>query len=235
VKARALIENGVADAMRTPPTLKGYKNSVAAMPARFALERADWKAAAALPITANNWAYADSITRFARGLGMARSGDLAGASLEIDALKTLRQELEKSSESYWVARTDEEIAAVAAWTAQAEGNGALAERLMRAAADGEDASIKNVSMENRLVPMRELLAELLIVQGKADVALREYEAALREYPNRYRGLYGAAHAAEASGKREKASDYYKRLLALTKDADSSRPEMVAAKAYLAAH
>ncbi|MGO4332353.1 hypothetical protein AB4Z48_37810 [Cupriavidus sp. 2TAF22] len=235
VKARALIEQGLADAMRKPPVLKGNKNSVAAMPARYALERADWKAAAALPITSNNWAYADSITRFARGLGMARSGGLTSAKQEIDALKTLREELGKSNESYWVARTDEEIAAVAAWTAQAEGNPTQAERLMRAAADGEDASIKNVAMENRLFPMRELLADLLAVQGRAGEALREYEAALREYPNRYHGLYGAAHAADASGQRDKAVEYYKRLLVLTKNADSARPETAAAKAYLAAH
>lgn len=224
----------MADAMRKPPTLKGYKNSVAAMPARYALERADWKAAATLPVTSNNWAYADSLTRFARGLGMARSGDLTSARQEIDAMKMLRQELEKSNESYWVARIDEEIAAVAAWAAHAEGNRTQAEELMRASADGEDASIKNVAMENRLFPMRELLADLLVEQGQSGAALREYEAALHEYPNRYRGLCGAAHAAQASGQREKAADYYKRLLALTKNADSVRPEMVAAKAYLAA-
>ena len=233
-KARALVEKGVADAMRKPPTLKGYKNSVAAMPARYALERADWKAAATLPVTSNNWAYADSLTRFARGLGMARSGDLTSARQEIDAMKMLRQELEKSNESYWVARIDEEIAAVAAWAAQAEGNRTQAEELMRAAADGEDASIKNVAMENRLFPMRELLADLLVEQGQSGAALREYEAALHEYPNRYRGLFGAARAAEASGQPEKAADYYRRLLALTKNSDSVRPEMVAAKAYLAA-
>jgi len=233
-QASALIEKGVADAMRKPPTLKGYKNSVAAMPARYALERADWKAASVLPVTSNDWAYADSITRFARGLGMARSGDLTSARQEIDAMKTLRQELEKANESYWAARIDEEIEAVAAWSAQAEGNRTRAEQLMRAAADSEDAAIKNVAMENRLFPMRELLAELLVEQGRSGEAFREYEAALREYPNRYRGLYGAAHAADASGQREKAVEYFKRLLALTKNSDSARPEIAAAKAYLAA-
>jgi tetratricopeptide (TPR) repeat protein len=105
---------------------------------------------------------------------------------------------------------------------------------MRVAADSEDASIKNVAMENRLTPMRELLAELLLEHGKPGEALREYEAALREYPNRYRGLYGAARAAEASGQREKTADYYKRLAALTKNADSARPEIAVAKAHLAA-
>jgi hypothetical protein len=171
-KARVLIEKGVADAMRKPPTLTGYKNAVAAMPARYALERADWKAAASLPVTSNNWAYADSLTRFARGLGMARSGDLTSARQEIDAMKLLRQELEKTNASYWVARIDDEIAAVAAWAAQAEGDGTQAEELMRTAADSEDASVKNVAMENRLLPMRELLADLLVEQRKPAAALR---------------------------------------------------------------
>jgi len=235
VKARALIDKGVAYALQKPPILNGNKNSVAAMPARYALERADWKGAAALPVTSNNWAYADSITRFARGLGMARSGDPASARQEIDAMKRLRDDLKSANESYWVARTDEEITAVAAWIALADGNRAQAEQMMRAAADGEDASIKNVAMENRLFPMRELLADLLLEEGKPGQALHEYESALREYPNRYRGLYGAARAAEAAGQRETATDYYRQLVVLAKNADSARPETEVAKAYLAAH
>jgi hypothetical protein len=166
---------------------------------------------------------------------MARSGDPAGARQEIDAMKRLREDLATANESYWVARTDEEITAVAAWIALADGNSAQAEKLMRAAADGEDAAIKNVAMENRLFPMRELLADLLFEEGKPGLALHEYESALREYPNRYRGLYGAARAAEADGQREAATAYYRQLVVLTKNADSARPETELAKAYLAAH
>ncbi len=90
-------------------------------------------------------------------------------------------------------------------------------------------------MENRLFPMRELLADLLFEEGKPGESLHEYEAALLEYPNRYRTLYGAARAAEAAGQREMATDYYRRLLALAKNADSARPEAAVAKAYLASH
>jgi len=234
-KARALIDQGVAEAARKPPTLKGYINSVAAMPARYALERGDWKAAAALPITSSAFPYADSLTRFARGLGMARSGDVAGAKQEVDALKRLRSELAQSKEDYWAARTDEEIAAVAAWVAQVEDNRTWAEKLMRSAADGEDAAIKNVAMENRLIPMRELLADMLLEQGRSADALREYEASLKEYPNRYHALNGAAHAADAAGQPAKARQYYRQLLVLTKNADSARPEIAAAKSYLATH
>jgi tetratricopeptide (TPR) repeat protein len=104
---------------------------------------------------------------------------------------------------------------------------------MRAAADREDASVKHVAMENRLYPMRELLGDLLLEIGQADSALREYEASLKETPNRYRGFWGAARAAQAAGNWQKAGDYYAKLIALAKNADTERAELAQAKAYLA--
>jgi tetratricopeptide (TPR) repeat protein len=103
---------------------------------------------------------------------------------------------------------------------------------MRAAADGEDGSVKHVAMENRLYPMRELLGELLLQTGQAAPALREFEAALGETPNRYRGLYGAARAAQAAGDRQKAREYFEKLVALAQHADTPRSEIALAKAFL---
>jgi tetratricopeptide (TPR) repeat protein len=88
-------------------------------------------------------------------------------------------------------------------------------------------------MENRLYPMRELFAELLLETGQAAPALREFETALKENPNRYRGLYGAARAAEAAGDQEKAVSYFAKLVALSKNADTDRPEIAQAKMFLA--
>ena len=206
--------------------------AVAAIPARFPLERGDWAAAAALPVTSFGRPQADALTRFTRGLGMARSGDLAGAKREIQALQELRTALEKSGQSYWADRTEEQILAVSAWVAHAEGARDQALKLMRAAADGEDGSVKHVAMENRLCPMRELLGELLLQMGQAAPALREYESSLKENPNRYRGLYGAGRAAEAAGDRAKAVGYYEKVVALSKNADTARPELTRAKAFL---
>ena len=124
--------------------------------------------------------------------------------------------------------------AVSAWVAYAEGKRDEALKLMRAAADGEDGSVKHVAMENRLYPMRELLGELLLQQGQASAALREFEAALKENPNRYRGLYGSARAAEVAGDRQKAVGYYEKLVALAGKADTSRPEIAKAKTFLGA-
>ena len=232
-KASAMIEKSVNTPVRGDrPVGLGNFTALAAMPARYALERADWKGAAALPMMPTR-PQADSLTRFARGLGMARSGNIAGAKSEIEAIQTLRFALAKSNDSYWAARSEEHILAVSAWVALAENNRAQAEKLMRAAADGEDGSVKNVVMENRLYPMRELLGDLLLEMGQAAPALREYQAALKQTPNRYRGVYGAARAAEAAGDRKNAADYFAKLVALSKNADSARPELARAKAYLA--
>ena len=215
------------------PSGPGTFTALAAMPARQALERGDWAAAAALPITASRFAQADSLTRFARGLGMARAGDPAGAKAEIAAMETLRAALQKADQAYWADRTDEQILAVSAWLALKEGNTAQAVKLMRAAADGEDGSVKNVLMENRLYPLRELLADLLLDAGQASAALQEYEVAVKTYPNRYRGLWGAVQAATAAGERGKTADYMGKFAALARNADGPRPETARAKAYTA--
>ena len=230
-KAKALVDLIVALPQREYPILANF-TAVAAIPARYALERADWAGAAALPVSSTGRVMADSLSRFARGLGMARSGDLAGAKREIQAMQELRTALEKSNQSYWADRTEEQMLAVSAWVAYAEGTRDQALKLMRAAADGEDGSVKHVAMENRLYPMRELLGELLLQMGQATAAPREFEAALKENPNRYRGLYGAARAAEVAGDRQKAAGYFEKLVALATKADTPRPEIARAKAFL---
>jgi tetratricopeptide (TPR) repeat protein len=207
----------------------------AAMPARYALERAEWAAAAALAVTPSEHPQADALTRFTRGLGLARSGKPREAAQEIDALRTLQAALEKSGDRYWADRTREQILAVSAWVSLAEGRRDDAIGMMRRAADGEDGSLKHVAMENRLYPMRELLADVLLEAGQAAAAATEYAKALQQYPNRYRAIYGAARAAEATGNRARAVSHFKALLALAAESKSDRPELPRARAYLAGH
>jgi tetratricopeptide (TPR) repeat protein len=232
--AASMIEKALATPERgdRPPSLANY-TAKQAMPARYVLERADWKAAAALPIVPTEYPMADSLTHFTRGFGMARLGDRDGARREIDALQRLRAALEKSGDAYWAGRTQDQILAVQAWIALSEGAIDRAVAVMRQAADGEDASIKHVAMENRLYPMRELLADLLLEAGRAKEAASEYARALTLTPNRYRGLYGAARAAEASGDAATARAFYTRLIELSQHADGVRPEVKQARAYLA--
>jgi Tfp pilus assembly protein PilF len=123
--------------------------------------------------------------------------------------------------------------AISAWIALNEGARDLAIKLMRAAAEGEDGGVKHVAMENRLYPMRELYAELLLETGQPAAASHEFETALEQTPNRYRVLLGIARAANAAGDRQNASEYYGKLVNLAKNADTERPETMEAKAFLA--
>src|SRR3954463_1720012 len=233
-KAKALTEKSIATADRgdRPVTFVNFtaKN---AMLARYELERADWAGAAALPFTSSQYPQPDSLIRFTRGLGMARTGDLAGAKAEIEAIKALRAALEKANQSYWADRSEEQVLAISAWIALKEGARDQALRLMRAAAEGEDGSVKHVAMENRLYPFRELLGELLLEMGQPAAALSEFQTALKQTPNRYRAFLGIARAASAAGDRQKASEYYGKLIDLAKNADSERPETQEAKTFLA--
>jgi len=229
-KAKALTEKSLATADRGDRPIN-FVNFTAknAMAARYVLERADWAGAAALPFTSTQYPQPDSLIRFTRGLGMARSGDLAGAKAEIEAIKALRAALEKSNQSYWADRSEEQILAILAWIAAHD----QALKFMRAAADGEDGSVKHVAMENRLYPLRELYGELLLELGQPAAAVHEFETALEQTPNRYRTFLGLARAANAAGDRQKASDYYGKVVNLAKNADTERPETQEAKAFLA--
>jgi tetratricopeptide (TPR) repeat protein len=232
-KAAAMIRKSLATADRGDrPVTFGNFTAKNAMPARYVLERADWAGAAALPMAASQYPMADSLIRFTRGLGKARAGDLAGAKEEIEAMKALRTTLQRADQSYWADRTEEQMLAVSAWIALKEGATDQALRFMRAAADGEDGSLKHVAMENRLYPFRELLAELLLETGQPAAALNEFEIALKQTPNRFRAYWGAARAADGAGDRQKASEYFDKLVNLARNADTDRPEIRDAQAYL---
>jgi len=205
----------------------------AAVPARYMLERQDWQGAAQLQPLGTGYPMAEAITYFARAMGGARSGDAAAAQADIEKLKEQRAALEKAGQGYWAGQVEIQILAAQGWTAQGQGNKSDALKFMRAAADLEDASEKHVAMENRLYPMRELLADMLLTQGEAVAALKEYETSLKNAPMRLRGFYGAAKAAEASGDAKKGREYFEKLARLTRYSDGDRPELREAKQRLA--
>jgi tetratricopeptide (TPR) repeat protein len=206
---------------------------LAAVPARFALERQAWNEAAVLEPRNSRFPQAEAITYFARAIGSARGGDLAAAQQGVDKLKELRAMLDKANQSYWAEQVEIQMLAASAWIAQAKGQNEEALKFMRAAANLEDNSEKHIAMENRLYPMREQLGDLLLEQQQPGQALGEYETSLRSTPNRLRGLYGAAKAARAAGQSEKAATYFSQLSEITKDADADRNEIREARAFLA--
>ena len=204
---------------------------LAAVPARYALERQSWKEAAALEPRGSPFPQAEAITHFARAMGSARSGDLPAAEREVNRLTELRAMLEQANQSYWAEQVEIQILAASAWIVQVKGQKDDAVKLIRAAADLEDGSEKHVAMENRLYPMRELLGDLLMEQHQPAQALKEYETAMVSTPNRLRGLYGAAKAADLAKDAQKAAIYFRKLSELTKDADTDRPEIREAKTF----
>jgi hypothetical protein len=206
--------------------------ALAAIPARYAIERGAWAEAAALEPQGKVPA-ADAITYFTRAMGSARSGNLPAARKDLEQLGLLKETLLQAKQDYWAEQVEIQRTAAASWLAFAEGKKDAALKRMRTAADLEDRSEKHVAMENRLWPMRELLGDLLLAAHKPALALKEYEASLQSARNRYRGFYGAAIAARQSGNREKARSYYGKLVALCSHADTERPEIAEAKNYLA--
>jgi len=210
----------------------------AAIPARYALERRHWAEAASLTLHPdtfpwNRFRFAETHIYFARALGAARSGELAKARKEVDTLQSIHSALVEAKQSYWADQVEIQRRAAAAWAAHAEGKHDEALTLMRSAADLESSTEKNPVTPGPIVPARELLGELLLDLNQPAQALTEFEASLRTDPNRLNGLYGAARAAELSGDRAKARTYYANLVALCEQADTERPELVTAKAFLA--
>jgi hypothetical protein len=232
-KAKAIVdERNTVQQLPGDYRLSGH-TAFAAIPVRYAIERGEWAEAAALPVAPSAYPQAEAVAWFGRALGASRSGDPKRARRDLDELARLRAKLAAANDEYWVTQLDIYSQAAEAWIALAEHRPRRASISMRAAADREDHTEKNVAMENRLSPMRELLGELLLELGKPDEAQREFEASLQTVPNRYRSLAGAARAAGLLRHEEDARAYHERLLALTQDADSTRPAILAARAYLA--
>jgi tetratricopeptide (TPR) repeat protein len=203
------------------PIPAGYY-ALAAIPARYALERGDWKAAAALSVRSTSFPWTSAITHFARALGAARSGQPAAARADIARLAELQKALADKKEQYWAQQVEIQMRGAEAWALSAEGRHDEAIAAMRAAADLEDTTEKAAVTPGPLAPARELLAEMLLEQGRAADALVEFEQAGKKEPNRFRGLAGSAAAAQRAGDRAKAAAYAKQLVALCAKAD--RPE-----------
>jgi len=206
-----------------PPAAGYYAR--AAMPARFALERGDWNAAAALPVSPSPTPYADAITHFARAVGAARSGSPAAAAPDVRRLAELRNALARSDEPYWSAQVDIQRQAAEGWVAFASGRHDEGIDRLRAAAAAEEASDKAAVTPGPVAPAREMLGEMLLEAGRPIDALAAFAATREREPNRYKGLAGAARAGRAAGDEAAARGFEKRLLEICQRADTERPEL----------
>jgi hypothetical protein len=210
--------------------------AVAAIPVRFALERRDWQAAASLSAPAigfplDGFPWAEAMISFARALGDARTGNIAGAQTEIAQLQSLEDKL-KGKDTYWANQIEVQRLGASGILAHIQGDDTKAVEQVRAAADLEATMDKHPATPSAVLPARELLADLLLELNRPDAALTEYKEMLRTDPNRFRSILGEARAAKQSGDTAEAHDAYQKLVALSKATPPERPELAEAKAYL---
>jgi len=228
-----------AKVKKTNPELEfSAAYALAAIPTRYAFERNDWAAAANLSIpNLPHWSsfpFMEALIEYGHALGRAHTGDLEGARKAIARMQQLRDATKEPKFDYFKSHLDLQMQASSAWVAAAEGRKSEAVDVLRRAADSEDILGKHPVSPGAFVPIREQLGALLLEMGQPTEAQREFEAALKIYPGRFRGLYGAAQAAERAGDKEGASRYYTKLAAQTSKAGGSRDELNHVREFLSA-
>jgi tetratricopeptide (TPR) repeat protein len=226
-KAREVIEHANHVVGATDEMMAGDHAYLAA---RTALELHRWKEAAALSVPATRKDWQNTVT-WARAIGAARSGDAAAAESDVKELAQLVADREKrSKKSGYNVPTEKatDLREAEAWLAFAKGkpDEALAE--LRAAADHQDKE----GGESVNIPAREMLADMLLELKRPAEASAEYKTVLKNSPNRFDGLLGAARAAQAAGDAGGAQSFYAKLAEIC-GPGADRPELAEAKTYLA--
>src|SRR5262249_25021172 len=212
--------------------------ALATIPTRYAFERNDWAAAANLAIpNVPHWSsfpFMEALIEYGHALGRAHTGDLDGARKAIARMQQLRDATKDAKFDYFKSHLDLQMQAALAWVAATEGKKNEAIDMLRRAADSEDRLGKHPVPPGGLIPVREQLGSLLLEAGRPKEAQQEFEAALKIYPGRYRGLCGAAQCAEQAGENAVANRYYTKLAAQTSKAGGSRTELNHVREFLSA-
>ena len=209
--------------------------ALAAVPARYALERGRWADAAALEVAPawfpwDKFPFAEAITHVARAVGAARSGDVARAKAAVARLEALHKAAVDAKMAYWPDQIEIQRREAAAWVAFAEGRKDEAAALMKDAVALEASTDKHPVTPGAVLPARELNGDLLMALGRPAEALAEYEASLQVAPNRFYALGAAVRAADAAGRRDTARAHFATLEKVAARADGSRAEITKLRA-----
>jgi tetratricopeptide (TPR) repeat protein len=230
--AQQIVRETEAVTMVIPPDQVVSDYALASIPARHALERSAWGDAARLTVRkTRSFTPAEAITHFARGLGAARSGDLASARVEVTALSVIETTL-PAAQAYWARLVKAQRLSVEAWIARGEGKADDAVRLATEAASQEDGTDKHPVTPGHVLPAREVLGDLLMELGRHAAARQAYEGVLAKEPHRARSVFGAGRAAELGGDRAAARGRYQEYLRLMEKADTERPETPVVRRFL---
>jgi hypothetical protein len=197
--------------------------ALSAYPASHALELHHWSEAAQLTVVGGARDLHQSITYTARAIGSARSGNVEQARKEVVQLETIQKKLDpgKEKDEGQYDHVSDQLIVARAWVTFAEEKRDDAVALLRTIADKEGGE----NEASKGIPVHEMLGDMLLEAVRPEAALAEYEASLKNDPGRFDSLYGAARAAEAAHKSDKARDYYSQLVTNCKGSQSERAEL----------
>jgi tetratricopeptide (TPR) repeat protein len=208
-----------------------------AVPSRLAVENKDWELATELELPKTNldWNKAPwpkAMLHFSRALGFTNTGNTSKAQKELDILIDLRERLNEAKNSYESGQVTIQIESIKGWIEYSKGNTEKAIEYMKLASKLESETTKAAVTPGEIIPAEELLADLYMLTGKHKEALKSYELNLKGRPFRFNGLYGAAKAAQKLDNNELAAYYFEKLIKVSEDVNSSRPELSEAKDFL---
>jgi Tfp pilus assembly protein PilF len=225
----------VLDDMNSLPPVAGLtltgNYATAAIPARYSLELGKWAEASRLAPPGDAVPWAQAISWTAIGVGSARAGQPDRAGEAEHNLARLRDSTAAQNNKYWSDQVEVQRREVAAWITRQQGDSEGALAAMKSAAELEESMDKDAVTPGAVVPAREMLAQMQMLDDHTEEALDSYEAVLSVAPNRFNAVYGAAMAADASGNSAVANRYFKQLTRIS--ADDQRPELATARQHLA--
>ena len=209
-----------------------------AVPSRLAIENKNWQLATELELPKTNldWDKAPwpkAMLHFSRALGFTNTGNSSKAQKELDILINLRDRLNEAKNSYESGQVTIQIESIKGWIEYSKGNTEKAIEYMKLASKLESETSKAAVTPGEIIPAEELLADLYMLTGRHKEALKSYELNLKGRPFRFNGLYGAAKAAQKLDNNELAAYYFEKLIKVSEDVNSSRPELLEAKDFLA--
>ena len=210
---------------------------LAAMPARYAVERRAWDEARAITpgtpasVVWEQFWWAESFSWFARGLGAAHRGDADEAERSERRMVALRDAARAAGEEAFADYIEVDRLVLAAWRTHVAGEPEQALNLAREAVQLEATTQKHPVTPGALYPAQEALGDLLLALERSQEALGAYEGSLATWPGRFNSLVGAARAARAAGLDDKAHDHYGALLSVSSGAESSRPALAEARQF----
>jgi len=220
-----------------PSNISAIAYPFASIPARIALENRQWENAAQIEphdseLQWEDYPWQKSLIHFARAIGSAYQKDFSSTERELEILNSLHREIENSGNKVIANQVLVQIKLTQGCLSFLSDKQSEGIAILHEAVEMEDMVGKHGVTPGKLIPAREFLADMLMKMNQSDEALLVYEQNLKVNPNRFNGLYGAAIAAEQSGNKEKAKDYFNQLIELVKNSNTNRPEIVEAQTFI---